>query len=380
MKLMLSEEQRLLSKTAEQFMQEHSPASRTRRLRDARDPLGFSWSLWRSMAELGWVGCHLPEELGGAGLGFLELCLVMQAAGRTLVPEPFVSTALLGAEALSLAGSAAQQTEFLPKIAGGEIVVTLAYQEKKSRYDAQRIVTTAERDDHGFVISGEKIQVLDAHVARALIVSARTRDRLGEKDGISLFVVDSGARGVEVVPQQRIDGRNAASVRLDGVRVTEAATLGAFNRGASVLERILDIAAIGLSAEMLGGATRAFELTLDYLKQRHQFGVPIGSFQALQHRAARLYIELELARSCVLAAALAVDEHAEQLPRLAALAKARCSDTFVQVTNEAVQMHGGIGVTDEHDIGLYLKRARAADVLFGDAAWHRQRWAALGGY
>jgi acyl-CoA dehydrogenase len=366
----LTEEQRLLAETAGNFFREHSPPSRVRQLRDSADAAGFSWELWKSMAELGWVACHMPEEHGGAGLGFLELCLVLEAAGRTLAPEPLLSTSLLASEVLQRSGNATLQRRLMPEIARGECVVSVAYQERKSRYDARRVETLARRDGDAFRVSGEKIQVLDGHVARALIVSANT------ENGIGLFVLEAPAPGLTITRQHRIDGRNAALVRLDDVRVSEADLAG----DVDVLEGALERAAIGLAFEMLGSATRAFELTLEHLKARRQFGVAIGSFQALQHRAARLYIELSLARAAALAAARAVDQSSEELPRLASLAKARCSDTFVLVANEAVQMHGGIGVTDEHDIGLYLKRARAADVTFGDAAWHRERWAALGGY
>ena len=367
----LSEEQRLLASAARAFFAERSPVGRARKLRDAEDAVGFSRELWKEMAELGWVGCHLPSELGGAGLGFTELCLVLEAAGRTLVPEPFVSTSLLAASLLVAAGEGRR----LPEIARGEVVVAAAYSERGSRYDPQRIETRAAPDAAGFVLRGEKIQVLDGHVASSFIVSART-----DEQRISLFLLDASTRGIDVTRQRRIDGRNAALMRLSDVRVTQHDLVGGLHQGGEVLEHALDLAAIGLACEMLGSARAAFELTLGHLKSRKQFGVPIGSFQALQHRAARLYIELSLAGAAAFGAARAVDAGSHELSRLASLAKALCSDAFVSVANEAVQMHGGIGVTDENDIGLYLKRARAADATFGDAAWHRARWAALGGY
>lgn len=378
MDLALTDEQRFLAENAERLFAERSPAARVRALRG--DPVGFDWGLWREMAELGWVGCHVPEAHGGTGLGFFELCLLLEAAGRTLVPEPLFTAAVLGAETLQLAGTNAQQARWLPRIASGEAVVTLAHQERGSRHDPFRITTRAERTGDGFALAGEKAQVPDGHVAHAFVVPVRTRGEASDRDGIGLALVPAGAPGLDVTRQTRIDGRGAALIRFDGVRVGEDAFLGPPDGGGDVLGRVLDRAAVALSAEMLGGASQAFDTTLAYLETRKQFGVPIGSFQALQHRAARMFVELELARSSVLAAARAVDEGAEEVARLASLAKARASETFVHVTNEAVQMHGGIGVTDEHDIGLYLKRARACDATFGDAPWHRRRWATLAGY
>jgi alkylation response protein AidB-like acyl-CoA dehydrogenase len=370
----LTEEQQLLQKSATRLFAERSPPSRVRSLRG--DATGFSRELWSELAGLGWVGAHVPESHGGSGLGFVELCLILEAAGRTLTPEPFVSTSLCAGELLLLAGNEQQKGRWLPAIARGEAIASVAEQERGSRYDFRKIATRAAADPEGFRLSGEKVQVLDGHVAALLVIPALTTP-----DGaLSLFLVDARSAGVHIERQARIDGRNAAIVRLDSVRVRASDVLGPLHEGATVLERMLERAAIGLSAEMLGGASHAFELTLDYLKSRRQFGVPIGSFQALQHRAARLFIELELARSAVLAAARAVDTAPDEVPLLSALAKASCSDVFVHTANEGVQMHGGIGMTDEHDIGLYLKRARAADATFGDAAWHRERWAKLKGY
>jgi alkylation response protein AidB-like acyl-CoA dehydrogenase len=372
--LSLTEEQQLLQKSAVRLFAERSPPGRVRKLRG--DATGFSWELWRELAGLGWVGAHVPGEYGGSGLGFFELCLILESAGRTLTPEPFVSAALCATELLLLGGSEPQKSRWLSAIAAGEAVATVAEQERGSRYEFRKIATRATAEGDGHRLSGEKVQVLDAHVASLLIVPALTT----ASGGISLFLVDPRAGGVRIERQTRIDGRNAAIVVLHSVRVESGDVLGPLNEGATLLERMLERAAIGLSAEMLGAASRAFELTLEYLKSREQFGVKIGSFQALQHRAARLFIELELARSAVLAAARAVDSAPHEVPLLSALAKAACSDVFVHAANEGVQMHGGIGMTDEHDIGLYLKRARAADATFGDAAWHRARWASLLGY
>lgn len=374
MKLTFDEDQERLAETARSFVQSTTPIDRIRALRDSKDPVGFSRDLWKRMAELGWAGICLPEEYGGSGLGFAELSIVLEALGRRLAPEPFVSTLLLGAQALLLGGTEEQRSAWLPRVARGEAVVTAAYEEPGSRYDIRKVETVAERTSSGHRITGRKVHVLDGQVADAMIVSAR-----GER-GVSLFLVDPKSPGVTIARESRIDSRNAADVRFASVSVPEHALVGEPGSGIGLLARVMDRATVGISAEMLGGANQAFEDTLAYLKSRVQFGVPIGSFQALQHRAARLFIELTLTRSAVLAAARTVDESPDRLPRMASLAKARASDVFVQVANEAIQMHGGIGVTDEFHLGFYLKRARVAEMTFGDGAFHRKRWAELGGY
>jgi alkylation response protein AidB-like acyl-CoA dehydrogenase len=299
---------------------------------------------------------------------------VLEEAGRRLAPEPLVSTVLLGASALLLAGSREQKDAWLPKGAGGDAVLTIAYQERASRYDLHKIETVAERSASGYRLTGDKVHVLDGHVADAIVVSAR------DGDGVSLFLVDPRSAGLTLTPERRIDSRNAAELRLSSVEVPEGALVGVRGTGLDVLSGVMDRARVGLSAEMLGGASQAFDDTLSYLRSRRQFGAALGSFQALQHRAARLFIELTLTRAAVVAAARTADDAPENLPRMASLAKARASDVFVQVVNEAIQMHGGIGVTDEFHLGFYVKRARVAEMTFGDAAFHRGRWADLGGY
>lgn len=380
MKLVLTEEQELLAKTAADFADEHSPVSRMRALRDTRDEVGFSKTLWKEMAALGWVGIPFPEELGGAGLGLAELALVMEALGRNLAPEPFLSTVLLAGGAIGLGGSEAQRKEWIPRIAAGDAIATLAWQEPRSRYDLHRVATRAERDDDGFRLRGEKIQVLDGHVADLLLVTARVSGSERDRDGIGLFLVPAGAEGLAVERQWRVDSRNAALVRLRDVRVPASDAIGEPGRAGPLLSDVVDRATAGLCAEMLGAMRQAFDLTLAYLKEREQFGVKIGSFQALKHRAANLFIELELARSAVMAAVRALDERSGDAPKLVSLAKARCSEAFLLIANEGIQMFGGVGMTDEYDIGFYLKRARAAEQSFGDAEYHRDRWARLSEY
>jgi alkylation response protein AidB-like acyl-CoA dehydrogenase len=380
MQLILTEDQELLAKTAADFVAQNSPVARVRAMRDSNDPDGFSRALWKQMAELGWVGIPFPEALGGAGMGLAELAVVLEELGRNLAPEPFLSTVLLAGGVLQLAGSEAQQKRWLEPVARGEAILALAQQERGSRYDLHRVATRAEAQGDRFRITGEKIAVLDGASADAIVVVARTAGAENDCAGISLFLVERGARGLRVERQSRVDSRGAALVHLEGCEVGADALLGRLGEGLPVLEAAADRATVGLCAEMLGSMSEAFARTLDYLKHRIQFGVPIGSFQALKHRAAQLFIQIELCRSAVMAAARAVDAGSADAAKLVSLAKARCSDAAILVANEAIQMHGGIGMTDEHEIGFYLKRARVAELTLGDAAWHRARWASLAGY
>ena len=380
MALVLTEDQEILAQAARDFVRDRSPVSRVRALRDAEDEVGFSRDLWREMGALGWPGILIPEQYGGAGMGLADLAVVLEAVGRMLAPEPFLSTVLLGGQLLTRAGNDAQKRAWLPGIAAGEKIVATAYQEARSRYALHRVSTRAAAQGAAWTLSGEKVQVLDGGHADLLIVSARTAGEPDDRDGLSLFLVSPAAPGLTVTPQTRVDGRAAALVHLDEVEVDRDAMLGPVGHGSSILESVVDVATVGLCAEMLGGMSQIFDDTLAYLKTREQFGVPIGSFQALKHRAVRVFMDIELCRSSVMAAARSADVGDTDVALLVSLAKARCSDTFVLATNEGVQMHGGIGMTDEHDAGLYLKRARAAEMTFGDADWHRARWAALRGY
>jgi alkylation response protein AidB-like acyl-CoA dehydrogenase len=378
--LVLTEDQELLAKTVADFVRTRSPVSRMRALRDAGDPIGFSRALWKEMAELGWVGILIPEAYGGAGMGLADLAVVLEALGRTLAPEPFLSTVLLAGQLLTRAGSEEQKQTWLPAIATGDKILTVAYQEARSRYDLNRVTTKAERQDANWSLSGEKVQVLDGHTADGLIVSARTAGGQNDPDGVTLFLVPRDTPGLTVTRQQRIDSRAVALVVLNGVKVGFESVVGTQGKGTQILSQVVDRATVGLCAEMLGGMTQIFDDTLAYLKTRQQFAVLIGTFQALKHRAARLFMELELVRSSVMAAARAADADDKDFASLVSLAKARCSDTFILAANEGIQMHGGIGMTDEHDTGFYLKRARVAEITFGDAAWHRERWARLHRY
>jgi len=332
------------------------------------------------MAELGWVGIPFPESCGGAGMGFSELAVVLEALGRTLAPEPFLSCVALAGQTLLRAGSEAQQRAWLPRLVSGDARLAFANQERESRYDLQRIATSARRQGDGFVLSGEKIAVLDGAGADAYVVAARTSGAVADAAGISLFLVPADAPGLRCERQSRVDSRNAAILHLSDARVSKDALIGREGEGLATLETVVDLATAALCAEMLGSMSEAFARTLHYLKNRLQFGVPIGSFQALKHRAAQMFVEIELCRSAVMGAVRALDAGDADARKLVSVAKARCSETAMLVAHEAVQMHGGIGMTDEHEIGFFLKRARVAELTFGDAAWHRARWARLCGY
>lgn len=380
MGLVLNEEQTMLDQTAKDFIKNNSPVTRMRQLRDDKDSIGYSKDMWRQMAELGWTMINFSEEDGGLGLGMAEVVVVTEALGRGLAPEPFLSTVMLAGQALAIGGSEELRAEWLGSIIEGDKVLTVAYQEKGGRFDLTHIATSAEKTSDGFRLNGEKTQVLDGFGADAIIVSARTSGEDGDADGITLFLVPKETSGMTITRQSRLDSRNVALVNLKDVEVSESNVVGTVGQGGQLLGRVIDMATVALCGEMLGGMSVAFERTLSYLKERVQFDVVIGSFQALKHRAAKMFMEIELVRSVVMAAARALDENAENVERLISTTKARCSDAYVLITNEAVQMYGGIGMTDEEDVGLYMKRARASEMTFGDAAYHRDRFAALRGY
>lgn len=399
MSLVLTPEQEMLRHTAREFIRAQAPISHFRALRDkcdsidlskgssgkysdSMDPLcsdGFSRELWHALADLGLVGLLFPEEVGGMGLGFAELGLVLEELGVTLAVTPFMSTVLLSGGALMLGGTAEQQQALLPEVCTGEKILALAFQEGP-RFAPYHCATTAQTSGTGFVLQGEKVFVLDGHCCDQLVVVARTSGQASARDGLTLFLVDANAPGITRTRTRLVDSRNAARIRLEQVSVDSTAVVGELGRGADLLDQVLDRATIALSSEMLGSAQEVFERTIAYLKERKQYGVPIGSFQALKHRAAQLYGELELARSAVLDALRGVDEARAEVPKLASIVKAQLSDVYLHIANESIQMHGGIGVTDELDIGFFLKRAKVCEQTFGDAAWHRRRYATLEGY
>lgn len=379
MALVLNEEQRFLQDSAREFLNKEAPVEALRKLRDSRDSLGYSQDLWRSMVELGWASIILPEAYGGLEFGFTGLGVVLQETGRNLVASPLFATAAVGASAVLLAGSEAQKEDLLPRIAAGELTLALALEESHHHNPGQ-IATRVEQQGEQLIINGCKTFVLDGHSADELLVVCRTAGEADSRDGISLVRVPRDAAGVSVQRTVMADSRNAANVSFDGVSVPASNALGALGEAADALEATLDRGRVALAAEMLGSAEEVFRRTVDYLKERVQFGVPIGSFQALQHRAAIIQTELELARSVVMQALSTVDEQPQQLPLLASLAKAQLNELVKLATNEAVQMHGGIGVTDELEIGFFLKRARVTMQVFGDTGFHRDRYASICGY
>jgi alkylation response protein AidB-like acyl-CoA dehydrogenase len=381
MNLALTEDQAILAKTATAFAAERLPIARLRKLRESGDGLGYSRETWREMATLGWTGIPFAEADGGAGLGLAEMALVTEALGRCLAPEPLVGSVVLAGQALSTAGSAAQRASSLKPLIAGEKVIALAFQERGARYDVHHVATRAEKAQAGhYRITGKKTHVAAGYGADSLVVVARTSGEAGDANGITLFLVPSDAAGLTIAKQHLVDSRNAALVELRGIDVSESQVIGRVDGGAEVLDEVVDQATVALCGEMLGAMSEAFDRTLAYLKERAQFGVLIGTFQALKHRAARMFVEIELARSTVMAAARAVDGRLPVQRALVSAAKARCSDAYVQVANEAIQMHGGIGMTDEHDIGLFIKHARVSEMSFGDAAFHRARFATLAGF
>lgn len=379
MALVLNEEQQLLRDTAIQFFQERAPVAQLRKLRDSKDETGFDRPLWGEMANLGFAGILISEKYGGTDFGPIGLGVVLEQAGRTLAASPLISTVLLGGSAIQLAGNATQRQEFLPAIAAGECLLALALEEGP-HHDPSRIATKAVADGNNFRISGDKVFVLDGHVADHLIIAARTSGGDNDRNGITLFLLDAKTKGITINRTHMVDNRNAASITFDNVEARSADVLGSVDGGSDVLDQVLDIGRIGLAAEMLGLVQASFDQTVEYLKERKQFGVAIGSFQALKHRAATMFAEIEICRSVVLDALTALEERRNDVPIMASLAKARLGETARLVTNECLQMHGGMGMTDQFDIGLYMKRARVSAVTFGSADYHRDRYASLDGF
>jgi alkylation response protein AidB-like acyl-CoA dehydrogenase len=372
----LTEEQTMLRDAAREWTAEKSPVTALRKVRDAKLPLGYDPALWAEMGEMGWAGVIVPQAYGGSEFGYLGLGLILEETGRTLTASPLLSTALAGASALVLGGSDAQKAAWLPKIATGEVVVSLAVDEG-AHHAPEKTAMTAIRSEGGYRLNGAKTFVIEGMAADLFVVAARTSGQPGEGQGVELFLVPADAKGVSRTALHLADSRGHAAITFDHVEVPADAVLAG---GWGTVEGVLDRARAGLAAEMLGSAAQAFQVTLDYLKTRRQFGQLIGSFQALQHRAAKMYSDIELTRSAVEAALAAIDAKANNIPELASLAKTRASDTLHLVSNEMVQMFGGIGMTDEADAGLYLKRARVAEAAFGGQTYHRDRYARLFGY
>ena len=377
MPLVLNEEQKQLKDSANDFFKHKSPISELRRLRDNNDTLGYCPELWREISEMGWTGTIIPQQFGGLEFGFVGLGQVLEAAGRTLAATPLFSSIVLSASAIIAGGNQQQKSQLLPKMAKGELLISLALQEH-SHHQPKHISTRVTKDGSTYLLNGSKVFVIDGHIADQLIVVTRSQDstenmgtanendpNLG-KDGISLFLVDSKQAGVSIHRSAMVDSRNAAKISFSNVELTEEQLIGGLHQGDSILENVIDRGNIALCAEMLGALQEAFDRTMNYIKQREQFGEIIGTFQSLQHRASQMFIEIEMCKSVVLKALQAVDDSDPQLSQLASLAKVQVGETFTLVSNEAIQMHGGIGMTDEEEIGFFIKRARVALQTLGD--------------
>jgi alkylation response protein AidB-like acyl-CoA dehydrogenase len=379
MALVLTEEQSMLRYSARGLISDKAPVSHLRALRDTKDATGFSRDLWKTFAEMGFCGLLVPEDFGGSGLGCVEAGVVMEEIGRTLMPSPFLATAVLAASALSRGGSAAQKAEHLPKIADGSLLAALAIDEGAKHRPLQTRMQ-AVRSGNGFKLNGDKAFVVDGHTAGLLIVAARTAGSAGERDGLTLFLVDPGSKGLETERTAMVDSHNAARIKFSNVEVNADGVLGEVDQGYRLLEGVLNIGRGAVAAEMVGVSEEVFGRTVGYLRERKQFGKLIGEFQALQHRAAQLYIEIEITRAAVLKALQTLDGNLENAAAAVAVAKARAGSTATLAVQEGVQMHGGMGMTDQFDIGFFMKRARVCQELFGDSNFHADQLARMRSY
>ena len=379
MALVLNEEQLMLKESAAGFLTEKASVAHLRALRDSADERGCSDDVWQEMVQMGWAGIAIAEEFGGLGYGYTGLGLVLEQVGRNLSASPLQSTVLVSATLIAELGSGSQKEQWLSPIAAGEKRVSLALQEGR-HHAPEQTAARAVADGEDYLLSGAKVLVFDASLADAYIVVARTAGEAGDSQGLTAFLVAANSAGIALSRSSMVDSRNVGTLTLQDVRVPAAQVLGELGGAWQGLSRTLDIANVGLASELLGLSTEAFERTVAYLKERKQFGRVIGSFQGLQHRSAELFAELELARSIVLQALQAIDSGDEQLPLLASAAKAKLCEVAQRATNEAIQMHGGIGMTDEHEIGFFIKRARVVQHTFGDYNYHLDRFAQLSGF
>ena len=379
MKLVLTEEEQFLKDTAKNFADERSPITHFRALRDNNDPLLWDKDLWSEMTKLGWPGILIPEDYGGSNFGITGISVILNECAKTLTPSPLFATGVIGAYSITNYGTEKQKEFYLPKIVNGELTTALAIDESSHHNPADTEII-AKKQGSSFIINGKKTFVIDGASADLIILLARTSGIKGDMTGLTLFLVDANSNGIDRRKLDMADSRNYANINFKNVEIPDSDILGDLETGGETIENILDIGRIAMASEMLGNAEAAFETTLDYLKQRKQFGVLIGSFQALQHRAAEMFCEIELTKSSVMGAMKAADEGSNELQRLSSLAKTMAGETLHLVSNEAVQMHGGIGVTDEYDIGFFLKRARVAEQIFGSSKYHTERYANLSGF
>ena len=372
MGLVLNEDESLLRDAAEGFFADKAPIKELRNLRDNRDEIGFSQALWKEMAEMGFTGVLVEEEYGGVDMGFMASGIIAEQMGRNLSASPFLSTAILAATAIREGGSDDQKSNWLPKIASGDAIIALALDER-AKHNPDNITTTAEKFGNGFKLNGSKAMVVDGHVADAFIVVAKTGSQEDGTEVTSLFLVDPNANGISIERTIMLDSRNSARVDFNEVEISGDALIGNIDDGEHILRKVLNAGRAAVSAELLGAGSQAFESTVAYIKERKQFGKIIGEFQALQHRASHLYSEIENARSAVMAALTALDKKDDNSEDICAMTKAKLGSVAKLASQEGVQMHGGVGMTDEYDIGLFMKRIRVLQELFGDASYHMNK-------
>jgi alkylation response protein AidB-like acyl-CoA dehydrogenase len=371
----LTEDQKMLVESVSNFVKKQSPVGRLRAMRE--DPIGYSKDMWAQMGEFGWLSVAFPEAAGGLGGSFVDVALILEQLGTVLAPEPLIPLLVAGT-AILRAGSDEQKERLLAPALSGGASLALAYAEEASRFNVAHVTTRAERSGDGYVLTGAKRWVLNGHAADTIVVSARTSGADGDEEGISLFALDRAtAEGLRVTPVKTMDGHHAAMIALDGARVTEAQRLGEEGRGFAALDEAMDVGAAAACAEGLGIMKTVLAMTADYLRTREQFGVKIGSFQVLQHRAVDMFVETEVCKGMSILASMKVgDPDASERHRAVSAAKAQLAMGGRLVTQQAVQLHGGIGVTDEHDVGLYFKRMHVLNTLFGDEEHHVARFAA----
>jgi alkylation response protein AidB-like acyl-CoA dehydrogenase len=371
-----TEEQELLRDTARRFLDSECNTQFVRQR--MAEPAAVTDEFWQKLADQGWLGIVCPEEDGGSGLGLVDLVVLMEEMGRAVMPGPFLSTVLLGGAAIGETGTPAQRRQWLPQIAAGTAKAALAWTEPNLRWDAASVTLRARETGGGFTLSGTKLFVGDAHLADILVVAARTHDGSTMEDGVTLFLVPKDTQGLAITVLPTIDEtRKLCELKLDNVVAPAAALLGERHQGWAPLSRVIARATVALAAEMCGGAQQVLEMTVAYAKIRITFGKPIGSYQGVKHQAADMLVAIENAKSLTYYAAWAVDQGLDEAALAVSMAKAAASDMYRKVAGTGIQLHGGIGMTWEHDLQLYFKRAKATEVAFGDASWHRERVARL---
>lgn len=375
----LTEEQSMLKDQAKSWASEQAPVSKFREMRNSGVATRFEPTTWEAMVEMGWTGIIIPEEYGGSDLGYLTFGVVLEELGRQLTASPLFASALVGASAVVLGGSDAQKQAILPKIVDGSEILTLAVDETP-RHAPKQISLTATAGDGGYTLNGSKTFVMEAMSATTIVVIARTSGQAGDREGVSVFLVAADSDGITRTPMHTVDSRGYGQIEFNNVSVAADSVLGTVDQGYALASAVIDRARAGIAAEMMGTGAQAFDMTLEYLKTREQFGRVIGSFQALGHRAAELFKNMELSRSCMEAALQAIDAGDDNIGLMCSLSKAKMGEWLFEMSNQLIQIHGGIGMTDEYDAGFYLKRARPLEALFGNQAYHRDRYARLSGF